>query len=255
MPDPITRNSEWASRWQASWDRLEERYVPERQERFAFILDLVEAVVGATPQVIDLGCGPGSVTLRLLERLPGAASVGVDLDPVLLAIASATFDGDDRVKLIGADLADPGWYQALPVTRVDAVITTTALHWLSADIVGRLYSELHDLIRPGGLFVHSELMPLAEAASLSTTLANLSPQRDPGSAHRDHWDGWWAAAEADPLLQETCRRRRALFGSNYPVQEFSPPAEWHADALHQAGFGEAGVIWRRANGAVLAALR
>jgi trans-aconitate methyltransferase len=35
--------------------------------------------------VLDLGCGPGSLAARLLERLPAASVVAIDSYPLLLA--------------------------------------------------------------------------------------------------------------------------------------------------------------------------
>ena len=49
--------------------------------------------------MLDLGCGTGSVTLRLLSRLPSARVVALDVDPVLLTIAAANFAGDERVRI------------------------------------------------------------------------------------------------------------------------------------------------------------
>lgn len=70
------------------------------------MLDMVEAFVGTAPRVLDLACGTGSITARLLARFPDATSTGVHLDPALLAIAEGTFAGDDRVRLVTADLKD-----------------------------------------------------------------------------------------------------------------------------------------------------
>lgn len=35
--------------WQDSWDRQQEWYMPDREERFRVMLDMVEALVGPTP--------------------------------------------------------------------------------------------------------------------------------------------------------------------------------------------------------------
>ena len=113
--------SKWAASWQRSWDRLEEVLVPDRERQIRVLLDVVEAMAGATPTVIDLGCGTGTITCRLLDRLAGAHSIAVDVDPVLLTIVSATFADDDRVHVVRADLRDRGWADALPDSQVDAV--------------------------------------------------------------------------------------------------------------------------------------
>lgn len=121
--------TDWRA-WQESWDRQQEWYLPDREERFRVMLDMVEAAVGPEPRVLDLACGTGSITDRLLRRFPGATSTGVDLDPALLAIARGYFAGDERVSFVTADLKDPGWAGLLPYGSYDAVLTATALHWL-----------------------------------------------------------------------------------------------------------------------------
>jgi trans-aconitate methyltransferase len=141
----------WAESWQRSWDQLEEDLVSDRELRLRVLVDVVEAVAGTSPTVLDLGCGPGTITIRLLDRLPGARSIAVDVDPVLLAIASATFADDDRVRIVQADLNNAAWAEALPELQLDAVLTATALHWLSEDTVRRLYGDLGGLVRRGGV--------------------------------------------------------------------------------------------------------
>ena len=71
----------WAERWQRSWDRLEETLVSDRERLISTLLDVVEAMVGTAPTVVDLACGPGSITSRLLDRLPRERSIAVDVDP------------------------------------------------------------------------------------------------------------------------------------------------------------------------------
>ncbi len=130
--------TDWTA-WQDSWDRQQEWYMPDREERFRVMLDMVEACVGTAPRVLDLACGTGSITKRLLERFPDATSVGVDLDPALLAIAEGYFAGDGRVRFVRADLTDPGWTGLLPDGPYDAVLTATALHWLRVGPLAALY--------------------------------------------------------------------------------------------------------------------
>ena len=131
----------WVKKWQRSWDVLEEEYIPDRELRIGAMLDVVEAAVGDAPTVLDLGCGTGTITSRLLERFPLAHAIAVDVDPVLLTIASATFAEDDRVRIVHADLRDPSWVDAVP-EQVDAALTATALHWLPEGAVRRLYVDL-----------------------------------------------------------------------------------------------------------------
>jgi SAM-dependent methyltransferase len=248
---------QWAERWQRSWDRLEENYIPDRELRLRALLDVVEAMAHPRWMVLDLACGTGTITRRLLERIPEANSIALDVDPVLLTIANATFTHDERVRIVAADLRDTDWLEALPEQQVDAVITSTALHWLSEDVVRRLYRDLSGLVRPGGVFAHLEKMPLVGLPRLGGGLAEVTRKRRDRDAHtnRTDWDSWWDEVARDPALRSAVAARRAVFDTNYPTDEFSPPADWHIEALHDAGFAEAGVVWRSGSAAVVAAVR
>jgi SAM-dependent methyltransferase len=246
----------WAESWQRSWDRLEEELVPERELRIRVLLDVVEAASGSGPTVVDLGCGPGTVALRLLDRMPRAHVIAVDIDPVLLTIASATFAGDDRVRIVRADLRNPAWVDGLPEPQVDAVLTATALHWLPEDIARRLYRDLAGLVRRGGVVAHTEHMPVADLPRLGPALAEIEQQRRIGrNDGQARWDAWWEQASREPTLQPALAQRQAVFETSYPTEEFSPPADWHMAALAGAGFTEVGVVWRSGGGAVVAAVR
>ena len=62
-------------------------YLPDREERFTALIDAVqEGTSRPDPLVLDLGAGPGSLAVRLLDRLPAATVVAVDADPLLLAL-------------------------------------------------------------------------------------------------------------------------------------------------------------------------
>ena len=234
MADPSAVVRRWAEGWQQRWDELEERHVPDRDLWIGATLDVVDALGVESPVVLDLACGTGTITCRLLQRRPSARSIAVDVDPVLLTIASATFDSDDRVQIIRADLRTPTWIDAVPEEQVDATLTTTALHWLPEDAVRRLYRDLARLVRPGGVVAHAEVMPLADLPILGTALARVQRERQFARLPdgRSDWDAWWARAARDPELRTASEERRAVFPSNYPSEEFSPPAEWQGGPVH-----------------------
>ena len=247
----------WAEPWQESWDRQQEGYMPDREQRLAALLDVVEAVAGPRPLVLDLACGTGTISRRLLERLPRARSIAVDVDPALLTIARATLGDDERVRFVRADLADPAWVGALPETPVDAVLTATAMHWLPEPLLRRVYRDLAGIVRPGGAVANADQMEDQDMPRLGAALAAVEARRQERvrADGRPDWDVWWDIAAADPLITDAVAERRARFGgANHPA-EFDPPSSWHAQALRDAGFEEAGVVWRSGGGAVVAAVR
>src|SRR5215469_1504856 len=129
--------------WIGRWDRQQEVYLADREDRFTALIDAVEAGTGRPdPLVVDLGCGPGSLAVRLLTRLPEATVVAVDADPVTLSLGRAAYGDVPGLRFLDADLRVPGWEASLgldPAQQVDAVVSTTALHWLTAPELRQLY--------------------------------------------------------------------------------------------------------------------
>src|ERR1700723_3207898 len=90
--------------WIDRWDRQQEVYMADREERFTALIDAVEAAAGRPdPLVLDLGCGPGSLATRLLDRIPAATVIAVDADPVLLAIGQAAWPDRPGLRLTDCD--------------------------------------------------------------------------------------------------------------------------------------------------------
>ncbi|MCC4317359.1 class I SAM-dependent methyltransferase [Streptomyces malaysiensis] len=254
--------SDW-QQWQTSWDRQQEWYMPDREERFRVMIDAVEAVAGRTPLVLDLACGTGSISDRVLRRLPGARTVCVDIDPVLLTIARGHFAGDERVTFAEADLTDPDWTERLPVTSFDAVVTATALHWLDTEPLRRLYGTLAGLLREGGVFLNADHMydesaPRLNAAMNALLTKGQARQRREGALD---WADWWSRVADAPALAEPAARRFALLGDPREprpagMKPDRPTAtSWHLDTLREQGFAEARQVWCSAGDALVAALR
>ncbi|MGW5479848.1 class I SAM-dependent methyltransferase [Streptomyces sp. NPDC004008] len=250
----ITAGTDWGA-WQESWDRQQEWYMPDREDRFRIMLDMVEAFVGDTPRVVDLACGTGSITARLLARFPGATSTGVDLDPALLTIARGTFRDDDRVTLVEADLKDPDWPARLPHDTYDAVLTATALHWLRTDPLQALYGRIAELVRPGGVFMNADHM--IDDTTPRINAAERAHRRERGErALRDgalDWADWWELAAKDPVLAAPTARRFEIYGEHADGE--TPSAAWHARVLREKGFAEARPVWCSPSDTLLLALK
>ena len=246
--------TDWQA-WQESWDRQQEWYMPDREERFRIMLDMVESLVGTTPRVLDLACGTGTITARLLARLPGATSTGVDLDPALLAIAEGTFAGDDRVTFVTADLKDPRWTSGLPYDSYDAVLTATALHWLHSEPLADLYGQIAEVVRDGGLFMNADHMiddstPRINAAERALRHTRMDQAKHDGAVD---WAEWWQLAAQDPVLAGPTARRFEIYGEH--ADGDMPSAQWHARVLREKGFGEARPVWCSPSDTLLLALK
>ncbi len=139
---------------------------------------LVRDLVGALPgRLLDLGCGDGRLTALVLDAYPESVATLVDMSPPMLASATQRFEGDQRIMLVAHDFDDE-----LPFDGpFDAVVTSLAVHHVSDDRKRALYSEIAQLLVPGGVFCNLEIVA-------SPTQALHDRWRDEMGAHDDPSD-------------------------------------------------------------------
>lgn len=260
--------------WYERWERQQETYIPLREERFTVMLDIVEHVAGTSPRILDLLSGPGAIAARALERFPRASVVALDLDPVLISIGkSAHGDAGGRLAWVEANVKDPAWVEALPPGQFDAVLSTTAIHWLDAGDIVELYRALAERIRPGGVFMNGDQIRFPGRDTALRALTEAMRQRHEQAAVArggETWEGWWAdlrkVVELAPLFDERDRRfrwrnieRERAIGSSRDDASTRPPIHTtypvHRAALLDAGFREVAQIWQCYDNRILLAIR
>jgi trans-aconitate 2-methyltransferase len=124
-----------------SWDSTE--YLKFSSERTQPAIDLAARIALAAPRrIIDLGCGPGNSTAVVARRWPGAALVGLDSSPAM--IAAAQKDYPEHAWLQG-DIAT--WTTPTPF---DLVFSNAALQWVPDH--ARTIPQLFAQVAPGGAF-------------------------------------------------------------------------------------------------------
>lgn len=239
--------------WVERWERQQERYLPERETRFRLMLDYAQAQLDDVGHALDLCCGNGALSRRVLERFPAARVTAVDWDPVHLEIARRTLA--EQVEIVEADVAQPGWSRELP-NDFDLVVTSTALHWLDQDALVQLYGEAAALIVPGGMFMNADHLPQTEPTvrRLSEELTTTWQDANFAGGAETH-SGFHEAAAADAVLGAAAALRAERFTPHEARDEQALDVEFHRGALLAAGFGEVAEIWRHRDDAVLLAIR
>lgn len=85
--------------------------------------------LGPAPAILDLGCGPGDIPVRLGRALPGARVTAVDGAPAMTAYAEAAVAAAGLESRIGVVTA--GLRELSPPRRpYDAVVSNSLLHHL-----------------------------------------------------------------------------------------------------------------------------
>jgi SAM-dependent methyltransferase len=260
MPHPDSQE------WMHRWDRQQEIYIPNRETCYQIMLDasahflhLNEAEEAKPFLALDLACGPGSISQRLLGRFPAARTVAIDIDPVLMRLGQdALGDLDGRLHWAEADLRRPGWIDQLPERGFDAVLSSTALHWFDPDRLANLHRELAQVMNPGGVFLNFD----AVAASDEGIQEFYEEKRKREEANsladvqRENWQMWWESIAKEigyqPLIAE--RKRRFEATQSTGTNDRGVTMAEQVSALHAAGFTAVDTLWQDHRSRIIIAL-
>ncbi|MGY1615171.1 trans-aconitate 2-methyltransferase [Geodermatophilus sp. SYSU D00691] len=155
------------------------RFAGERARPFA---ELLARVRSERPrEVVDLGCGEGTLTASLARRWPAARITGIDSSPEMLAAASA-HAVDGRVRFALGDVRE--W---TPDAPVDVLLSNAVLHWVPGH--EGLLAAWAGLLAPGGELAvqvpgnfraptHTLLAELCADPRWAARVADVAPRPD-----------------------------------------------------------------------------
>jgi ubiquinone/menaquinone biosynthesis C-methylase UbiE len=108
---------------------------------------IAQAGIAPGHDVLDLGCGTGTLALMIKDAHPAANVSGVDIDPRILAIArgKVAAAGVDVRLVEGSATAPP-----LPPASFDRVLSSLVLHHLTTPQKRQALAAARQLLRPGG---------------------------------------------------------------------------------------------------------
>jgi tRNA (cmo5U34)-methyltransferase len=161
----------------------------------ALCLDLIASSAAATNPdaraVLDVGCGAGNYTVKLLQYLPILDCTLLDLSRPMLdragqRAASAT---SGQVTTIQGDIREV----EMGSEQFDLILASTVLHHLRADAEWDLvYGKFHRALRPGGmLYIYDMItheLPALDRGMVERFGAYLTAIK--GEAYRDHVLGY-----------------------------------------------------------------
>jgi tRNA (cmo5U34)-methyltransferase len=199
-------------------------------------LDLIAegtaAVCPDAKRVLDVGCGAGNWTLRLMERLPTLAATLMDLSRPMLDRAEQRVRaaGITDVATLQADVREATFADG----SFDLIVAGAVLHHLrGGDEWRAVFASFHRWLRPGGSVWVYDMVTHGVPA-----LDAMMQRR-----YADYLRGVGGAAY-----------QRSVF--DYVEKEDTPrPLAWQLDRLREAGFAACDVLHKSANFAAYVAVR
>lgn len=159
------------------------------------VLELVtEAAAATTPHaraLLDVGCGAGNYSLKLLQRLPDLDVTLLDLSRPMLdrAVERVTAATRGKIDAVQGDVREAD----LPAGGYDVILAAAVLHHLRTDAEWKVvFAKFHRLLRAGGSLWISDLVehenPAVQAAMWRRYGEHLAGLK--GEAYRDEVLGY-----------------------------------------------------------------
>lgn len=165
----------------------------------------------APSRVLDLGCGPADIPIRLAHAAPGARVTAVDASPAMMALArQAVGDAglDDRVTLVEARL--PGL--PLAAHSFDAAISNSLVHHLPEPI--NFWKELARLAAPGA-YIHVMDLIRPESRERAARIVEANAAQEHPLLKEDFFNSLLAAFTIEEVAEHVAA---AGLGTLWPVQ-------------------------------------
>jgi ubiquinone/menaquinone biosynthesis C-methylase UbiE len=171
-----------------------------------YVSDVIRSFPDRLAKVVDLGCGPGDIAIRLSRAAATAQITAVDGSPGMLALARAALRSaqlESRVSFLEGRL--PG--VALPAGGFDLVLSKDMLHHLPDPQV--LWSEVKRLGRPGAAVYVMDLSRPATPAAAHEIVERVSGAEHP-LLKTDFYNSLCAAFTADEVRAQLSAAGLAL---------------------------------------------
>ncbi len=202
-----------------TWDPAQ--YLRFGDARLRPALDLLAQVPLAAPaRVVDLGCGPGTVTRVLRQRYKSAEITGIDNSEPMLA----------KAREIAPDcrFEAAGFAEWTPPAPPDLIFSNAALHWTGGH--ASLFPALLDRLAPGGVLAVQ--MPAMHDAPLRRLQQEVAATGPWAAILRDVPDTARAIGAPDTYWNMLRSHARALdiWETTYlhPLTGVDPVVEWAA---------------------------
>lgn len=145
--------------------------------------------------IVDLGCGPGNIAIRLARALPQRTVIGVDGSEQMLAVARQRGASLGNLRFVCARIPSP----ALADIKAGAIVSNSLLHHLHAPAV--FWRTTKATCVPGAPVFVGDLRRPATGDDVDTLVARYA-RGDPDVLRRDFRASLHAAFEITEIHEQ-----------------------------------------------------
>lgn len=120
-------------------------------------------------RILDMGCGFGTTTWPFCEAFPQAQVYGIDVAAPLLKLAHKRAQELQMSVHFSQQAAEQTNF---PSESFDLILAHALLHELPKESVRRVIAEAYRLLKPGGTFIDSDVVPYKELTPFARFLSD-----------------------------------------------------------------------------------
>ncbi|ACK69679.1 Methyltransferase type 12 [Gloeothece citriformis PCC 7424] len=202
--------------------------------KYEEVLDVIVSLVPpGVEQILELGCGTGELSLKLLNRYPKVKIVALDYSERMITYAQTKIVDkgySDRWKGVQLDFgvwANEEESQALG-SGFDACVSSLAIHHLTDEMKQKLFERISKTLKPGGVFWNGDPV-LVEFPLIQEVYQKI----------REDW-----ATQQGTTITEVRAKLGTTKPYGYSSQDQLATLETHLQMLKTAGFTSVAVPWK-----------
>jgi SAM-dependent methyltransferase len=223
----------WSDERVKKYDYHQSLIVEQKEEMLSNIVRIVNYFYQArsmdNPKVLDVGCGPGTLSTRILERIPDSLVFGIDSSEEMIDAANKNLSVNRFFGYVGNFNTNEFWLPEIDITY-DFIVSSIALHYLSDERREPFFREVYNHLGIGGVFVAS--------IGVRSEVSEIAQMTDYFATQFLHQQ---LEKERGPQDFEEVRKRGAEANVKANIN-------WHStkeyiNSLYMAGFKKADLVW------------
>jgi SAM-dependent methyltransferase len=176
----------WLDMWHAEQG-------PAKPATLKLIAAVIPFSIDKSLRVLDVGCGPGDAGRMIHSRFGQAQVDCVDRNEFFVSLCSAVNlrDGIGGQTLV-RDFSESEWRREL-ARDYDVAVAVNAIHWVSLAEATKLFGDIFQLLRSGGVFLLME--PVGAQAPYAPGF-DAWKEEQPSQHKYEDWRRFWSQVEA-----------------------------------------------------------
>jgi len=169
----------------ADYSALIQRCVPRYHEMLQMLTDYIPDDL-KPKKILELGCGSGLLSQRIVKKFPTAEIHLLDLSGDILEQCRIHLNEPENIKFIQADFKD----LKFEAGSYDLIYSSIAIHHIIDAEKKKLFANVYEWLKPKGVFIYADQTRGATDEIYNKHIAHWKKASVELGANNDEWNEW-----------------------------------------------------------------